>query len=643
MEKEIFCSRDVSFSCNCHEMMEQMRIVTDMIKKRRTKKVKRFSFKQIYITVLAVMIGFVFLATMVIYVRSQREMRKSEVFKMETVSQQLDDSITSSLGSIRGLRNIHYVDIRVRDILMKNNAQENEENRFENQKYIDMILTQIITGNEAIQRATVVNEYGNVYSTDSSVPQSYVDAVKSKMGGWSLSVGKDRDFYYGGLTNGRKEILTYLQPLYGYNNHKEMAVLAVDLNYANLKSVLSNLFSNEKNGTCLIYYKNQVLFRLGEKKYDQGQKTELIEKSNEVLSGEEQSNVISFEDEKLFLNVRQNMQTGWSIAVFTSEEEMFQEIEENMTRNIILLTVVSLLAFLVSAYYTRSIVAPLEHFCQEIRNMGNGRLKKVEMQDRMMTREVLKVVDNYNEMTERMNEYLNRELIYEKNQRVIQSKMLKYQINPHFLHNTLNTVASMGELSDFPEIVTIAKNLSYLMQYNLRGSYFVNLESEIEMVKSYIEIQQIRFPDTFSVRYEIADDVKDLQIIKFILQPIVENIFEHGFSKKKKDNLIQIRAWQEAQRLYLVVRDNGKGIEKEKLREINQILAAERKSTEQEEAGESRSIGIYNVNRRIRIYYGPEYGVHITENTEEGTEIVLTLGVVQKNEEQDGKSISSRG
>ena len=242
-----------------------------------------------------------------------------------------------------------------------------------------------------------------------------------------------------------------------------------------------------------------------------------------------------------------------------------------------------------------------------------------------------------------MNEYLNRELIYEKNQRVIQSKMLKYQINPHFLHNTLNTVASMGELSDFPEIVTIAKNLSYLMQYNLRGSYFVNLESEIEMVKSYIEIQQIRFPDTFSVRYEIADDVKDLQIIKFILQPIVENIFEHGFSKKKKDNLIQIRAWQEAQRLYLVVRDNGKGIEKEKLREINQILAAERKSTEQEEAGESRSIGIYNVNRRIRIYYGPEYGVHITENTEEGTEIVLTLGVVQKNEEQDGKSISSRG
>lgn len=594
---------------------------------------KRSSFKQIYIGILAGSIVILFLSMMAVYIHSQRELQESEVFKMETIGKQIDDSITASLGSLRGLRHIHYVDIKARDILLKDNEKETESSRFENQKYVDTILEHIITGNESIQRATIVNEYGNVYSTDSSVPQSYVDAVEERMGEWSLSVGRDREFYYGGLQNGQTAILTYLQPLYGYNNNKEMALLAVDLNYTNLKSVLSNLFSDEKNGTSLIYYNNKVLFRIGKRKLDQGQKWHLMKKSDGILSDNQQTEMITLDEENMILTVRQNIQTGWKIAMFTSEQDMFQDIEQKMLRNIFLLAVISFLAFVVSSYYTRSIAAPLEHFCAAIRNMGNGKLNRIEMQDRRMTREVMNVVDNYNEMADRMNEYLSRELVYERNQRIIQSKMLKYQINPHFLYNTLNTIASMGELSDFPEIVTIAKNLSYIMQYNLRGSSFVSLASEIEMVKSYIEIQQIRFPDTFAVQYDIAEDVKELQIIKFILQPIVENIFQHGFSKKNQDNQILIRAYREEKRLFLVVRDNGRGIEKEKIREINAKLAEERKYTDEEDTGEHQSIGIYNVNRRIRIYYGKEYGVRIAENTAQGAAV--------EGEEQNGAGISS--
>lgn len=602
---------------------------------------KRSSFKQIYIGILAGSIVILFLSMMAVYIHSQRELQESEVFKMETIGKQIDDSITASLGSLRGLRHIHYVDIKARDILLKDNEKETESSRFENQKYVDTILEHIITGNESIQRATIVNEYGNVYSTDSSVPQAYVDAVEEQMGEWSLSVGRDREFYYGGLQNGQTAILTYLQPLYGYNNNKEMALLAVDLNYTNLKSVLSNLFSDEKNGTCLIYYNNKVLFRIGKRKLDQGQKWHLMKKSDGILSDNQQTEMITLDEENMILTVRQNIQTGWKIAMFTSEQDMFQDIEQKMLCNIFLLAVISFLAFVVSSYYTRSIAAPLEHFCAAIRNMGNGKLNRIEMQDRRMTREVMNVVDNYNEMADRMNEYLNRELIYGRNQRIIQSKMLKYQINPHFLYNTLNTIASMGELSDFPEIVTIAKNLSYIMQYNLRGSSFVSLASEIEMVKSYIEIQQIRFPDTFAVQYDIAEDVKELQIIKFILQPIVENIFQHGFSKKNQDNQILIRAYREEKRLFLVVRDNGRGIEKEKIREINAKLAEERKYTDEEDTGEHQSIGIYNVNRRIRIYYGKEYGVRIAENTAQGAEMILTLGAAVEGEEQNGAGISS--
>lgn len=379
---------------------------------------KRSSFKQIYIGILAGSIVILFLSMMAVYIHSQRELQESEVFKMETIGKQIDDSITASLGSLRGLRHIHYVDIKARDILLKDNEKETESSRFENQKYVDTILEHIITGNESIQRATIVNEYGNVYSTDSSVPQAYVDAVEERMGEWSLSVGRDREFYYGGLQNGQTAILTYLQPLYGYNNNKEMALLAVDLNYTNLKSVLSNLFSDEKNGTCLIYYNNKVLFRIGKRKLDQGQKWHLMKKSDGILSDNQQTEMITLDEENMILTVRQNIQTGWKIAMFTSEQDMFQDIEQKMLRNIFLLAVISFLAFVVSSYYTRSIAAPLEHFCAAIRNMGNGKLNRIEMQDRRMTREVMNVVDNYNEMADRMNEYLNRELIYERNQRI---------------------------------------------------------------------------------------------------------------------------------------------------------------------------------------------------------------------------------
>lgn len=102
----------------------------------------------------------------------------------------------------------------------------------------------------------------------------------------------------------------------------------------------------------------------------------------------------------------------------------------------------------------------------------------------------------------------------------------------------------MGELSDFPEIVEITKNLSCIMQYNVKGSRFVSLKTEVEMVKAYLEIQRIRFHDCFSVEYEIERQIEQVRIVKFILQPIVENIFEHGFTMDENDNKIWIKAFK---------------------------------------------------------------------------------------------------
>ena len=276
-----------------------------------------------------------------------------------------------------------------------------------------------------------------------------------------------------------------------------------------------------------------------------------------------------------------------------------------------------------------------EEFCKKISHTKGDQLQIINLEHMKLTREIANVIENYNEMANKMNEYLVREIIYDKNQRKIQSKMLRYQINPHFLYNTLNLIASMGELSDFPEIVEITKNLSCIMQYNVKGSRFVSLKTEVEMVKAYLEIQRIRFHDCFSVEYEIERQIEQVRIVKFILQPIVENIFEHGFTMDENDNKIWIKAFKCENDIVILVKDNGCGIDSEKREELNRILCERTRRISYIDE-EEKSIGINNVNTRIKNYYGEKYGVKVNK-ADKGTEIQLLLGIENLEEENKDK------
>lgn len=325
------------------------------------------------------------------------------------------------------------------------------------------------------------------------------------------------------------------------------------------------------------------------------------------------------------------MLSGWKIIQIIPEEKMFEEINQKIKWNTIFLLGALVLVVSFSIYYTKKIIEPLEEFCEKISHTREDQLQIINLEHMKLTKEIANVIENYNGMANRMNEYLVREIIYEKNQRKIQSKMLRYQINPHFLYNTLNLIASMGELSDFPEIVEITKNLSCIMQYNVKGSRFVSLKTEVEMVKAYLEIQRIRFHDCFSVEYEIEKQIEEIKIVKFILQPIVENIFEHGFAMDENENKIWIKAFKSEDNIVILVKDNGYGISEDKREELNQTLC-EKTGRISYIDDEEKSIGINNVNTRIKNYYGEEYGVKINK-IDKGTEIQLLLGIERLKEE----------
>lgn len=204
-------------------------------------------------------------------------------------------------------------------------------------------------------------------------------------------------------------------------------------------------------------------------------------------------------------------------------------------------------------------------------------------------------------------------------QREVEFKMLASQINPHFLYNTLETIRMKAYLSGDKELADIVKKVAKIMRRNLEVSnQLVTLESEVELVKNYLEIQKFRFGDKVSFDINVTCDIKGYHIVPLLLQPLVENAFIHGLENKETKGLITILIQEAQQNLLISVKDDGCGIPKDKLHEIQDIL-------NNYKLGRKRGIGLSNVNQRIKLFYGEAYYLTIDSSEGIGTEFRLYL------------------
>ena len=195
----------------------------------------------------------------------------------------------------------------------------------------------------------------------------------------------------------------------------------------------------------------------------------------------------------------------------------------------------------------------------------------------------------------------------------------------HFLFNTLNMISSMARLEDAEITDKMTVSLGNLFRYNLRTvEQEVFLEQEIEAMDDYIYIQQMRFDNRIVYEKEIELDARAVKIPSFTLQPIVENAFVHGVSEKEQNGKISIKIWEENNKVIIVVKDNGCGMDENTLQEIH------KKIYERNISG--RGIGLGNICRRIRMMYPEEGKFEISSVSGEGT--TVRLEIPQKYEEE---------
>jgi len=237
--------------------------------------------------------------------------------------------------------------------------------------------------------------------------------------------------------------------------------------------------------------------------------------------------------------------------------------------------------------------------------------------------EITELGNNFNIMIGRIRELLNAKVKEQENLKKAELKALQAQINPHFLYNTLDTIVWMAEANKSDQVIEIVRALSSFFRIALsKGKDWISIRQEIEHVRSYLAIQKMRYRDILDYKIEIDDDLLDGTILKLTLQPLVENALYHGIKNKRNGGTIVVRAQRVSSDLVrLEVQDDGVGFTPYKLAQIRDVLSDDSGEITLNEGG----FGLANVNKRLKLYYGKQYGLYVQSEYLEGTQVVARI------------------
>ncbi|MGL5635150.1 MAG: sensor histidine kinase [Sarcina sp.] len=242
---------------------------------------------------------------------------------------------------------------------------------------------------------------------------------------------------------------------------------------------------------------------------------------------------------------------------------------------------------------------------------------KTRIEESNFNDELAYIDKRFNEMCEDLDLYIKKSYIAEINQKNAEMKHLQSQINPHFLYNTLEVIRMKAICSGNKDVGKMLYNLAVLFRSQLKEKDIITIEKELDYCRKYLDLFKFRYEDKFSYEIECDNNLLGNNIIKFILQPLIENYVVHGVRLSDDDNEMKIIIKECGSIIEVHIIDNGKGISDEKLEEIKIKLS--------DKNANSDSIGIINVNQRLKNTYGEQYGVTFIEGVEIGTQILVKI------------------
>lgn len=376
-------------------------------------------------------------------------------------------------------------------------------------------------------------------------------------------------------------------------------------------------------------YKSQFFIVDDQKNYitmSANSKNEKVTAFLNSSTGNTSCTIEKIDDQQVMLSSMKSKYLNWRIVGIMPMSELSKQIENTGTIILTIMVINIVFLFIGQTYVTNLITKPLTKMEKHMTKVQNGNFEIIPVKG-VRNDEIVRLKCCFNSMMEQIQNLI-RKVTEEQNLiRLNELKIIRAQVNPHFLYNTLDAISALTLIKDCDGAYTLTQALGNFYRISLSsGRDIITVQEEIKCIENYVMILNIRYKNSFDVKYEMSEEILSLKILKLILQPFVENSILHGIHNKYGRGLITIKGYEKDGMIHFEIADNGVGMSKEKIEEIM------RKKSNNPKEG----FGIYSSITRISLFYNTSAPLSIESGVGEGTKIMVRVPVIDK-EDSDGQ------
>lgn len=387
----------------------------------------------------------------------------------------------------------------------------------------------------------------------------------------------------------------------------------IDLNYSAISELCDQNSIGDKGYVFIVDQDGNIVYHPQQQQLYNELQTENIEavmnaKTDTVTVGEG-------EHEKIY-TISRSDKTGWTVVGCMNVAELLKSSRQAQRIYVICAAGLIILSLILSRVLARNITYPIQRLRDSMKKVQTGEFPTTDIEV-SSENEIGSLTKSFNVMTHRIAELMEQNIHEQEEKRKSELKALQSQINPHFLYNTLDSIIWMAEGKKNEEVVLMTASLARLLRQSISNAdELVSVGQEAEYARSYLTIQKMRYKDKLEFQIDISPAISGVKIIKLVLQPIIENAIYHGLKYKESKGFLIVRGYQEGKKAVLEVEDNGVGMDEETLSHIFEKHKVNY---------HSNGVGVYNVQKRLKLYYGEEYGIVYKSRKNEGTRAVITI------------------
>ena len=412
--------------------------------------------------------------------------------------------------------------------------------------------------------------------------------------------------------NFEKYYFTLARKLIDYNNLEHYGYLMIDLDEIVLEQSYAEIRGEQNEEVFICDNNGRIISHPDKEKIGKFIKNTAY--GSRVLE-EENGNLEYFSDEKrlaIFSTINSN---GWKVIKTIATDNLYQEINQIQRFIAVVGFIYGILIIIFMIIFSIRYTEPMFKMMRVIKKVEDGDLS-ARMQIKSSD-EIGQLGNSLNNMIDEMENLIVKLIKEEKEKKEVELEALHAQINPHFLHNTLNTIKWMAKIQGNVSVSKAITSLVKLLRVSTNlGKEKITLAEEIDYLENYMVIQRLRFNEEINLEFKIDESCLQLKVPKLILQPIVENSIIHGLEKESFELKIRIKIYRDDNQVFIEIVDNGPGIKKETLDNIFELESDHNKFSK---------VGLNNVNKRIKLYFGSEYGLEVKSKPGLGTKIIVNL------------------